>query len=229
MIDSRITTHGLTAVYFAAMICLGTYSAAEEAKEQPWQSLFDGKTLKGWEVCDYAGAGDVEVKDGTIHIDMGEELSGLCTEQKIPTTNYEVYLEAQRVEGQDFFVGLTFPVKKDNCSLILGGWGGSVVGLSSLDGFDASENDTTTYETFENGHWYKIHLAVTDERIRATVDGKVLVDEDITDHNIGIRIEMYLCKPFGFAAWQTESAIRKVQIRPLSAAALKKINTTDKE
>ena len=37
--------------------------------------------------------------------------------------DYELRLEAKRVEGGDFFCGLTFPVGKEYCTLILGGWG----------------------------------------------------------------------------------------------------------
>ena len=51
------------------------------------------------------------------------DLSGITTTLKdLPTTNYEVEFEAQRVMGTDFFVGYTFPVGDSACSLILGGW-----------------------------------------------------------------------------------------------------------
>ena len=33
--------------------------------------------------------------------------------------------------------------------LIVGGWGGTVVGLSSIDGMDASENETTITESLK--------------------------------------------------------------------------------
>ena len=58
-------------------------------------------------------------------------------------SDYEVTLEAMRVDGNDFFCGMTFPAGKDPCTLIVGGWGGTVVGLSSINGMDASENETT--------------------------------------------------------------------------------------
>ena len=38
---------------------------------------------------------------------------------------------------------------------------GGVVGLSSIGGFDASENETTQFVEFKNGQWYKIRLRVT--------------------------------------------------------------------
>ena len=80
---------------------------------------------------------------------------------------YEVTLETRRIDGFDFFCGMTFPVEKSHCSLVLGGWGGSLTGLSSLDGFDASENETTGSMAFKEGKWYKIRLRVTPEKIEA--------------------------------------------------------------
>ena len=53
-----------------------------------------------------------------------------------PKTDNELSLEAMRADGTDFSCGLTFPVGSSPCTLIVGGGGGSVVGLSSLDGPD---------------------------------------------------------------------------------------------
>ena len=36
-----------------------------------WRSLFDGKTLEGWAVTDFAGRGDVTVEDGKIVLENG--------------------------------------------------------------------------------------------------------------------------------------------------------------
>ena len=63
--------------------------------------------------------------------------------ETFPKVDYEVNLDAKRVAGNDFFCGITFPVGKRFCSLIVGGWGGATVGLSSIDGKDAAENETT--------------------------------------------------------------------------------------
>ena len=60
--------------------------------------------------------------------------------------------------GSDFFCGLTFPYKETHATLILGGWGGSLIGISSLDDFDASENETGDAYIFEDNHWYDVRL-----------------------------------------------------------------------
>jgi hypothetical protein len=181
-----------------------------------WISLFDGKTLKGWKMTEFGGQGEVSVKDGAIVMAVGSDLTGISTSRELPKTNYEVELEAQRVDGSDFFCGMTFPVKKDPCSLIVGGWGGGVCGLSSINEMDASENDTTTYQPFKSKQWYKIRLKVTDKKIEAWIDGKQIVDQDLEGKKIGIRYEVELSKPFGFACWQTTAALKNIRVRSLA-------------
>jgi hypothetical protein len=119
------------------------------------------------------------------------------------------------VDGSDFFCGLTFPVKEDPCTLILGGWGGSLVGLSSLDGMDASENETTTIVSFQNQRWYRVRLRVTAAKIEAWLDSQKIIDANITDRKISIRWECEPCKPFGIATWRTTGAVRDIRIRRL--------------
>src|SRR5262249_41529542 len=72
----------------------------------PWKTLFDGKTLAGWKITDFAGHGDVTVKDGTIRLETGI-MTGITWSNDLPRINYEITLEAMRVEGSDFFCGLT--------------------------------------------------------------------------------------------------------------------------
>jgi hypothetical protein len=181
--------------------------------------LFDGKTLKGWKILDeidFKEHGAVSVKDGEIILDTGRAMTGIkWVGQKLPTVNYEVTLEARRKKGSDFFCGMTFPVKKSHCSLVLGGWGGSLTGLSSLDGFDASENETTGVMDFKEGQWYKIRLKVTEKKIEAWVDDEQIVDVEIVDRQVSLRWEMELMPPFGFATYDTQGGFRKIVIKPL--------------
>jgi len=123
------------------------------SKPQVETSLFDGKTLDRWKITDFGGQGDVYVKDDSMFLEMGNDLTGVTWTCPVVRMNYEISLEAMRVTGTDFFCGLTFPVDANCCSLILGGWGGSVCGLSSLDYYDAADNETTTVIDFEKGRW----------------------------------------------------------------------------
>lgn len=189
-------------------------SEKEEVKER---ALFDGETLKNWKATPFGGEGEVEVKDGNLVIGAGQPLSGITwTGGKLPQVNYEITLEAQRVTGSDFFCGLTFPVQKDPCTLILGGWGGALTGLSSINRMDASENETTNFYKFENGKWYKVRVRVTERKIQAWLDDTVLADVDYSDKKIGIRLEMELNKPLGVATYNTQSALRNFKLRELT-------------
>lgn len=179
-----------------------------------WANLFDGKTLKGWKETQFAGKGEVRVEKGQIILEMGY-MTGITWTGDLPRMNYEVELEAMRVEGSDFFCGLTFPVGEDPCSLIVGGWGGGVVGLSSLDGEDASSNETTQYLSFEKGRWYKIRLKVVPGKIQTWIDGDKVVDVDTTGRKISIRVEVEESKPFGIATWSTTGALRNIRLRKL--------------
>ncbi len=181
-----------------------------------WQPLFDGKSLAGWEPTNFGGQGDVEVKDGAIYLAMGSDMTGITSARDdLPNMSYEISLEAQRVKGSDFFCGLTFPVGESPCSLIVGGWGGATVGLSSLDGADASQNETTRYMSFERGRWYRIRLAVMPERITAWIDDEQVVDVATSGKKISIRPEVDRSRPLGVASWCTTAAVRDLKIRKL--------------
>lgn len=181
-----------------------------------WKSLFDGKNLKPWTVTDFAGHGDVEVVDGNLVIGMGAMLSGVNGPTNLFKTNYELVLDAKRTMGSDFFCGLTFPVGNDCCSLIVGGWGGGVVGISSLDDMDASMNETTLYLNFKQDQWYRIRVRVTLERIDAWIGERQVAEVRIEDHKITVRPgEIEMSQPFGIATYMTTAAIRNIQWRSL--------------
>jgi hypothetical protein len=177
-----------------------------------WITLFDGKTLRGWKETDFGGQGAVHVEDATLILEQGV-MTGVTWTNEIPRMNYEVSLEAKRVMGSDFFCGLTFMIGNDPCSFIVGGWGGGVVGLSSLDGEDAANNETTHYLNFQTGRWYQIRVRVVPNRIACWIDEDKVVDVDVTGRKIGIRVEVEPSVPFGISTWSTASALRNIRVR----------------
>jgi hypothetical protein len=179
-------------------------------------ALFDGKTLAGWEVTDFAGHGPVTVENGEIRVGLGH-MTGITrtATNDLPRMNYEVSLEAKRVDGSDFFCGLTFPVGKDHCALIVGGWGGGVVGLSNINSEDASQNETTKYMNFANNKWFRIRVRVTPGKIQAWIDDDQVLDLDTAEKVIGLRIETESCIPLGLATWNTAAAWRNIQVKRL--------------
>jgi len=140
---------------------------ASFANRVNWTNLFNGKDLTGWAETDYAGRGNVVVKNGELHIENGLVITGIHFTNKavLPKTNYEITYQAKKVNGADFFALLTFPVGDKHASLVTGGWGGAVTGISSINSMDASENDTTVYLKYNPGQWYTFRLRVTPENI----------------------------------------------------------------
>jgi len=192
---------------------------AKKSDADGWSPLFNGKDLTGWKSTEFGGEGEVYFEKGNVVITQGVQLSGITSTRKdLPKSNYEVQFEAQRAAGSDFFIGFTFPVKESSCSLICGGWGGGVCGLSSLDGMDAVENETTSYSNFDNGKWYKVRLRVTDDRIEAWLDKHKIVDVETAGHKIGVRFEVDASRPMGFATFQSTGWIRNARMRTLPAA-----------
>jgi hypothetical protein len=187
-------------------------TAAADAKAI---SLFDGKSLGDWKVTDFGGHGDVVVAEGEIRLESGVALTGITWSKDFPKIDYEITLEAMRVEGDDFFCGLTFPVEDAPCSLIVGGWGGTTVGLSSIDGADASENETSSYHTYKTKQWYPIRLRVTKPRIEAWVGKEQVVNFERGEHTLSIRFEVEPSKPLGIASWCTTAALRNIKYRKL--------------
>jgi hypothetical protein len=181
------------------------------------KSLFDGKTLAGWKVTDFGKEGKVEVVDGAIVMERGKKMTGVTyAKDDFPKMDYELTFEGKKIDGEDFFATTTFPVADSFCSLVLGGWGGQVVGLSNIDGQNASENETTTSKEFKKGQWYKIRLRVTATRIQAWIDEKQYVDQDIKDRRLSLHIFSTPSKPLGFATWDTTGAVRDIKVRPLT-------------
>jgi 3-keto-disaccharide hydrolase len=179
-----------------------------------WESLFNGRDLTGWRKTDFAGSGDVQVRAGVVLLNMGDPFTGINYTNEFPKMNYEVGLDAMRIMGTDFFCGLTVPVGDSYCSLIVGGWGGALVGISSLDYMDASENSTTTFHRFEKGRWYRIRLRITPGRIEAWIDQEKVVDVVTTGTKISLRPgDIELSKPFGIASWETGAALREIKMR----------------
>lgn len=191
--------------------------------------LFDGKSLDGWKKTDFAGAGEVKVEEGAIILATGRPMTGITsTRQDLPQSNYELSYEAQRLSGVDFFAAATFPVGKSYITLVNGGWGGSVTGLSSLDGSDASENETSTFFKYQDKTWYRFRIRVTDEVIRCWIDDKEVVAVNYQDRHVGTRIETRANQPLGFATWETSGALRQIEIRRLTPAEIAATNQSER-
>lgn len=162
------------------------------------------------------GAADVlwDKETRVLKIGIGTDLNGVRWTGRMPVTPYAVELEARRMSGSDFFCGLTFPVRtgSESVSLIVGGWGGNLVGISSIDGMDASENSTASQHQFEEQQWYRIRVEVREEHLQAWIDDKQVVDAHTEEQKLSLRSgPIEECAPFGLATWLTQAELRGVR------------------
>ncbi|MDR3234668.1 MAG: DUF1080 domain-containing protein [Planctomycetaceae bacterium] len=189
--------------------------------EETWKVLFDG-TLKDWSVPKYGGDGKVEAKKDVLVIGRGDSMTGVRYGKTLPATDYELSYEARRTLGSDFFAACTFPVGKDFCTLVNGGWGGAITGLSSVNGSDASENETSANYDYEDNVWYRFRILVTKKAIQVWIakpdkkkiwDEKLVVDIETDDRTFSVRFEMNDYKPLGFCTWSSEGELRNIRYR----------------
>jgi hypothetical protein len=212
---------GVGASFLAPAILQSARAAAPPATAKDkviWKSLFDGKALGDWKSANFSRPGMVFVRDGAIIMERGNQMTGATYSRgDFPKTDYEVALEGKKIDGDDFFCTTTFPVGDSFCSFVVGGWGGTTVGLSSINGSDASENETSTAKEFKRDVWYRIRIRVSPKRIQAWIDDERVVDADIEYRKISIRVECNACKPFGVATWNTTGAVRNIRVRELNS------------
>jgi hypothetical protein len=144
--------------------------------------------------------------------------TGIAWEGEFPKEDFELAYEARRQNGIDIFGSCTVPVGDSHVTLSCGGWGDSVVGLSSVDDRNASDNMTTKIMSFKNGQWYKFRIRVTKEKVEAWIDDKQVIDLERKDKKFTIYDELKPHKPVGFFSWSTEGAVRNVEMQRLRPA-----------
>jgi hypothetical protein len=183
-------------------------------------SLFNGHSLDGWRVIDendFERHGPVTVENQELVLAAGKAATGIAWTGAPPRMNYEISFDAKRIEGSDFFCGLTFPVGRDYVSFIMGGWGGGVIGLSNLDDMSAVENETTGYQKFEPNQWYSVRLRVTPGKVEAWIDNKQVIDLKTEGRKLSIWWEQEPVRPLGMASWYTKAGLKNIVLKRLPA------------
>jgi hypothetical protein len=184
---------------------------APVAEEPAWRPLADSwQHVMGGELT--------RPQPGSLRLNWGEALSAIRWTGSPPTPPFEIELQARRLDGTDFFCGLTFPTRPTGECLtwVVGGWGGGTVGLSSIDDLDAAANETTSHRSFEKERWYSLRLRRVGERIEAWIDGERVINFDTTGRKLSLRPgPIDICAPFGLATWQSSGEFRALQWRPL--------------
>jgi hypothetical protein len=190
--------------------------APEAPKAGDWQSLFDGKTLRGWELVEQFGS-KASVREGALILEGTPSWNAISWTDDVPSEEYEIEYEAMRIEGREDFGTLAFPISgATQCMLQIGAWGGQVVGLSAFDRADCRSNTTARRMPFENNRWYRIRLRVSRERVQAWIGPDKLVDVPRAGHEFAPPSDrLRAIKPFGFCSRATIAALRNIRLRRL--------------
>ncbi|MFW6163016.1 MAG: protein kinase domain-containing protein, partial [Planctomycetota bacterium] len=195
--------------------------AGDDERWTEWQSLFDGKTLDGWRPATGGAFSDpkqVAPEDGVLVLEAapGGRWPGAVATRPVPRSDYEVAYEARRVRGEGDFASLTFPVGGEFCTLIVGGFDdGDVFALDQVDGERGEDNPTTHRVPFANGRWYAVRVRVTDERVRAWLDGRQLIDQPRAGHRFDLSPAGEVMRPFGVYARPGRAQVRDIRLRRL--------------
>ncbi len=196
-------------------------SPVPSSAPQRWD-LLDEKNALRWQPAGIPDEGKVMVEKEDITLLTGLPMTGCkfeaWSELGLPGTSYRIHYEAQRVEGEDIFGMCTFPVSshETHATLVIGGWGGTLTGISSIDFKDASENSTRAEQRFENGVWHRVRIEVRPEDIQAWVNDKLVVNVSIKGRKVSLRPGFIdHCVPFGFATWNTTGKVRGIVVESL--------------
>jgi hypothetical protein len=207
--------HALPLLLFALLPA----HAAAPPTDPGWKALFDGKSLANWKSVKFGDEGKVFVKDGMIVLEKGQKLTGIVyTKGDFPKVNYEVTYEGKKLDGDDFFSMPTLPARDEFFSFVTGGWRGTVVGISNVNGANASENITTKSMEFDKDRWYRFRVRVTTNRIECWIDREKVVDLDTSDVTLSLHLASRPSRPFGFTSYDTTGAVRDIRLRALSTA-----------
>ena len=87
--------------------------------------------------------------------------------------------------------------------------------MSSINGEDASQNETTSYMNFVSKKWFHIRVRVEPGKIQAWIDEDRVVNLDTADKNLTIRLEVEPSLPLGLSTWNTAAAWKNIQIKKL--------------
>jgi len=201
------------------LVVICALTACRPPQPTEWR-LLGSEFAHAWKKSGIPGEGAFTILQGAIRLEPGQPMTGARFDAwqafKLPVTRYVIEYEAMRMDGNDFFGTVTFPVNDSHLSLVIGGWGGTLVGISSIDDMDANENNTRGNAYFKNNVWHKVRIEVRDEDLRAWIDSKLFVNTSLKGRRLGLRPgDIEKCAPFGFASYETRARIRAVTVRRL--------------
>ena len=201
------------------LFALALLTASTSGAAEPVQ-LVNGRDLTGWKTADLFEGGKVAVlPDGAVECDFGNPMTGIAYTNTPPRMNYELSLQAVRVQGSDFFVALTLPIETNYCTIIIGGWGGGLCGISSVDYLDASENQWSENITLENERWYTLRVRVTPGVLQVFLDETLYtarVEGPPSRFSLRSGSDIDKTGPLGLATYRTKARWRHFTLTPIT-------------
>ncbi|NQT85178.1 DUF1080 domain-containing protein, partial [bacterium] len=180
-----------------------------------WVSLFDGKTLNGWQVLrdgGFAQGGPVRVEGGRLLLGRGAPRTGIGWTGEAPSEDYEIAVTARREAGRDSFCGLYFPIGDSMCTLSVGGYGGRWIGLANVDGRNPTQGGVGRQMTFEAGRWYHIRLRVTKADVQGWVDDERVFAVQRQGHTFTPSLGDVPTK-LAVITWETTAGLKNIWMR----------------
>jgi len=194
---------------------------------QGWESLFDGKTLKGWKQKN--GTGKYEVVDGTIKGTTveGSPNSFLCSR---PYTDFELELEVlldPRLNSGVQVRSNSMPEYRDGrvhgyqVEMAVNGTAGRIYDEARRARWlDEDRSDPAAKAAFKDGEWNKFRIVCIGDHIRTWVNGIPVAD--VTDSMtrkgfIGLQVHSFRGDTPAWVQW------RNIRIKKIKSAKPEKI------
>jgi hypothetical protein len=171
------------------------------ADDNGWVSLFDGKTLQGWEQRN--GTATYRVEDGAIvgKTRQGSPNSFLCSEKDYG--DFELEFEVKVDDGLNSGVQIRSQTKDTPTGRVNGpqveiekspGESGYIYGEATGRGWLTPQDRLKPHSHLHNGEWNKYRVVAKGPRIQTWINGEQVAD--LTDE------EIYKTHPKGFLGLQ---------------------------
>jgi hypothetical protein len=207
----------LVPLLFVIAVASSACQMAERAvvrEELAWQALPLHGGPAGWESVSFGGEGEVEFDGQSIRMGFGSPLTAVAWKgAELLPADYEIEVVAARLDGSDFFCALNFPIGEQRATVVLGGWGGALCGLSCVNGDDASMNATRSFHSFERGKSYRLRVRVDAQQVQAWVDDTLLFAQARDGVEFSLRTEVSPAGPLALSCFQTSARIEAVRWR----------------
>jgi hypothetical protein len=90
-----------------------------------------------------------------------------------------------------------------------------LIGISSINGNDASENETASYRNFKNGEWYRFKVRVDKANITVWLNDEQIIVVARENRKFSVRAEVMRSRPLGYCVFQSKVFVKDWEYRTL--------------